>query len=114
VFGGALGLAVGRAGFGQGRTAGPVFRDGGEISGLGAVDGAGAGEQKAAGAGSQGQVEDVAGAIHDLVIALQRGEAGADGGLGGGVEHMGEAVAPWERVPLLDVALHERNLGVPR
>jgi hypothetical protein len=41
VFGGALGLAVGLAGFGQGRTAWPVFGDGGQIGGLGAVDGAG-------------------------------------------------------------------------
>jgi hypothetical protein len=41
VFGGTLGLAIGRAGVGQGRTACPVFGDGGEIGGLGAVDGAG-------------------------------------------------------------------------
>jgi len=112
VFGGALGLAVGRGGFSQGRTAGPVFRDGGEIRGLRAVDGAGAGEQEAAGACGHGQIEDVAGAIHDLVVALQRGEAGADSGIRGGVEHMGEAVAPWERVGLLDVALQECDRGM--
>lgn len=79
VFSGALALAVGRAGVGQGRTAWPVFRDSGEIGGLGAVDGAGTGEQKAAGACGQCQIENVASALHDLVVTLQRREAGADG-----------------------------------
>jgi hypothetical protein len=39
VFSGTLALAIGRAGVGQGRAACPVFGDGGEIGGLGAVDG---------------------------------------------------------------------------
>jgi hypothetical protein len=69
VFGGALGLALGRDGFGQSGAACPVFVDGGEISRLGAVDGAGTGEKAAASACGHGQIEDVAGAIHDLVVA---------------------------------------------
>ena len=48
VFGGELGLAVGRAGFSEERSAWPVFGNGSEIGGLGAVDGARAGEQEAA------------------------------------------------------------------
>ena len=112
VFSSALGLTVGRAGFGQWRTAWPGFRDGSEISGLGAVDGAGACEQEAACACGYGQIKDVSGAIHDLVVALQRGEAGPDGGIGSGVQHMSEGLVPRERVALLDVALEKRDQGM--
>ena len=76
---------------------------------MGAVDGAGAGEQKASGACGTGQIKDVSGALHDLVVALQRGEAGANGGFSGGVQNMGEAVAPRDRVALVDVALEKRD-----
>ncbi len=92
VFSGSLGLSVGRAGFGQGRTAGPVFRDGWDISGLGAVDGAGAGKEEAHGACGNSQIKDVAGAIHDLVITLQRSKARAVCRICRGVEHMGKAL----------------------
>ena len=109
VFGSALGLAVGRAGLGQRRTAWPVFRNGAEISGLGSVDSARAGEQKAAGACGHGKIEDVPSALHNLVVALQRREAGADGGISSRVQHMGEVVAPGERVALLDAALQKRD-----
>ena len=112
MFGGALGLAVGRVGFGQRRAAYPVFRDSSEISGLGAVDGAGAGDQKASGACGYRQIKDVSGAIHDLVVALQRGEAGTDGGFSGGMQNMGEAVTPWQGVALLDIALEKRDRGM--
>ena len=44
-----LDLDLGRAGIGQEQVAWTVFRNGGKISGLGAVDGAGAGEQEALG-----------------------------------------------------------------
>ena len=57
-----------------------MFREGGQIGGLGAVDGAGTGEQKAAGPCGHGQIENVAGALHDLVVALQRREAGGTDG----------------------------------
>jgi len=64
------------------------------------------------GACGYSKIEDVSGAIHDLVVALQRGEAGADGGFSGGMQNMGEAVAPWERVALLDVSLNKGDLRV--
>ena len=106
---GSLGLAVGRAGLGQERAAWPVFLDGGEICGLGTVDGAGAGEQKTAGACGDRQIEDVSSAIHDLVVALQRREPGANGGVCGGVQHMGEGLVPGQRVALLNVAPQKRD-----
>jgi hypothetical protein len=64
------------------------------------------------GACGHGQIQDVSSALHDLVVALQWGEAGADGGIGGGVQHMGEGVAQREGITILDVSLQEGDLPV--
>lgn len=85
---GALRLAVSRAGIIHGRAAAPVFRNRLEIRWLRPVDAAGADEQESTSSCCYREIENIRRALHNLLKAAQRGEAGHKCGISRRMQHM--------------------------